>query len=74
MSTSEGLVVFSSNSWISDFGMYNRFTGTFTPNDGVTMTAEEQEAYVKETKSLVSCKLQMTTAIIENNYYKLLFQ
>ena len=74
LSTSEGLVVFSSNSWISDFGMYNRFTGTFTPNDGVTMTAEEQEAYVKETKSLVSCKLQMTTAIIENNYYKLLFQ
>lgn len=72
LSTSEGLVIFSSNSWISDKGMYNRFTGTFTPHYGVDMSEEEISKYVDVMKTTVSCKLAMTSTIIENDYYKLL--
>ena len=51
LSDSEGLVVFTSRCWKSDRGFYNRYTGEFTPADGVTMTAEEQESYVSAMKS-----------------------
>ena len=43
LSDREGLVVFTSRCWKSDKGFYNRYTGEFTPAEGVTMTAEEQE-------------------------------
>jgi phosphoglycerol transferase MdoB-like AlkP superfamily enzyme len=74
LSTSEGLVVFSSNSWISDKGMYNRFTEKFTPSANCDLTAEKLERYVSQMKTTVSCKLAMTSAIIENDYYKLLLE
>ena len=74
LSDSEGLVAFFSNSWKTDKGIYNRFTETFTPAEGVVMTAEEQEAYVNRIKTLVSCRMEMSSIIIENNYYKLVFE
>lgn len=74
LSTSEGLVIFSSNSWISDKGLYNRFTGEFTPNEENVMTEEEIENYVNAVKTNVSCRLAMTSMIIENDYYRLLFE
>ena len=74
LSDSEGLVVFSSNSWISDKGTYNRFTGKFVPHEGVTMTETEMEEYVAEMKTVASCRLQMTSIIIENDYYSLLLE
>lgn len=74
LSDSEGLVVFSSSSWISDTGMYNRFTGKFTPHDGVELEADKLESYVSKMKTTVSCKLAMTSTIIENDYYKLLLE
>lgn len=73
LSDSEGLVVFSSRCWKSDKGFYNRFTQTFTPAEGVTMTAEEQQAYVEAMKQLVGCKLDSTDLIIENNFYDAAF-
>ena len=73
LSTSEGLVVFSSRCWKSDRGFYNRFTQTFTPAPGVTMTAQEQEDYVSTMKRLVSYKLGCTVRIVENDFYSLLF-
>ena len=69
LSDSEGLVVFSSRCWKSDRGFYNRFTQTFTPAEGVTMTAEEQEEYVSAMRRLVSYKLDSTDLIIENDFY-----
>ena len=74
LSDSEGLVVFSSNSWISDMGMYNRFTEKFTLNPGVDLSEEKLERYIESTKTNISCKLAMTSTIIENDFYKLLFQ
>ena len=70
LSDSPGLVVFSSNSWMSDQGFYNRFTKEFTPAAGSTLTGVDQENYVSAMKTLVSCKIQMTPIIIENDYYR----
>lgn len=73
LSDSEGLVVFTSRSWKSDRGFYNRSTQAFTPAPGVTMTAQEQEDYVSRMKKLVGYKLDSTPLIIENNFYDYLF-
>jgi len=73
LSDSEGLVVFSSRSWKSDRGFYNRFSQTFTPAPGVEMTEEEQSAYVESMKKLVSYKLDMTNRIIESDFYDKVF-
>ena len=73
LSDSEGLVVFSSRCWKSDRGFYNRFTEEFTPAEGVTMTAQEQEEYVSAMKRLVSYKLDSTALIVENDFYSQVF-
>ena len=73
LSDSEGLVVFTSTCWMTDRGFYNRFTQEFTPAEGVTMTAEEQENYVSAMKKLVSYKLNSTALIVENNFYDAAF-
>ncbi|MGI5963140.1 MAG: LTA synthase family protein [Lawsonibacter sp.] len=73
LSDSEGLVVFSSNCWKSDKGFYNRYTQEFTPAEGVTMTAEEQEAYVSAMKKLVSYKRSSTSLIVDNDFYNVVF-
>ncbi|MDO5331423.1 MAG: LTA synthase family protein, partial [Bacillota bacterium] len=69
LSDSEGLVVFSSRSWKSDKGFYNRFTQAFTPADGVSMTESETSSYVDTMKALVANKLDVTNKIIESNFY-----
>ena len=73
LSDSEGLVVFTSTCWMSDRGFYNRFTKEFTPAEGVSMTAEEQESYVSAMKKLVGYKLESTARIVENNFYNVVF-
>ena len=73
LSDSEGLVIFTSRSWRSDRGFYNRYTQTFTPAEGVTMTQEEQNQYVSTMKKLVEYKLACTPIIVENDFYNLLF-
>ena len=74
LSESEPLVVFSSSSWLTDKGIYNRFTGEFTMAAGVTMNEEEVEDYVARIKTKANCRLSMTPIIIENDYYSLIFQ
>ena len=73
LSDSEGLVVFTSRCWKSDRGFYNRFTGEFTPAEGVTMTAEEQESYVSAMKKLVGYKLDSTPLVVENDFFDYVF-
>ncbi len=73
LSDSEGLVIFTSRSWRSDRGFYNRYPQTFTPTEGVTMTQEEQDQYVSTMKKLVEYKLACTPMIVENDFYNLLF-
>lgn len=73
LSESEGLAVFSSRCWKSDKGFYNRFTQTFTPAPGVTMSEDEQEQYVSAMKKLVGYKLDSTDLILQNDFYKIAF-
>ena len=72
LSDSEGLVVFSSRSWRSDRGFYDRYARSFTPAPGVEMTAEEQAAYVAATKKRVGYLLDSTPLIVEHDFNSLL--
>lgn len=73
LSDCEGQVIFHSRSWKTDSGYYNRYTQEFTPAEGVSMTAEEEEAYVSAMKKQVSNKLSCTELIIENDFYDYVF-
>ena len=73
LSTAPGLVVFSSNSWVTDKGLYNRYTGKFTLAEGVSMTEEEIKDYVSTMKKVVSRKLEASVSIIEEDYYDIVF-
>lgn len=72
LSEADPLVVFTSNSWKTDRGTYNRFTGTFTPAEGVEMSEEERNVYVENMKYLMQCRLKLGQLIIENDYYRTL--
>ena len=73
LSDREGMVIFSSTSWKSDKGFYNRYTQEFTPAPGVTMSDSEIEAYVSSMKKLVRYKLESTHKIVENDFYNIVF-
>lgn len=70
LSSADPIVVFFSNSWLTEKGMYNRYTGTFEPAEGVVMSEEEKNAYVENIKYIVSSRLSLGQLIIENDYYR----
>lgn len=70
LSDTDTLVVFYSNSWLTDKGRYDRYTGTFYPAEGVAMSEEEQNVYVENMKYLAACRLKLAELIIENDYYR----
>ena len=73
LSDEEGLVVFSSRSWLTDRGLYNIFSDTFTPAAGVNMTEEETETYVNNMKAIVNYRLSCTQMILDTNFYEVAF-
>jgi len=73
LSDAEGLVVFSSRSWLTDRGLYNSFSTKFTPAPGVSMTPEQTSAYVKTTIKDVKNRRQASTLIVEEDYYRFVF-
>ena len=74
LSDSAGLVIFTSRSWKTDKGFYNRFTGTFTPAEGISMSEEEKKEYVDAIKKVVKYKLQASELLISTNYYNTVFK
>lgn len=74
LSESSPIVIFSSSSWLTDQGLYNRYSGKFTLADGITMSKEEQKEYVSVVKKIVSYKLQASNLIVEQDYYNTLFK
>ena len=70
LSTGNPVVIFYSRSWMTEKGMYDRYSGTFTPAQGVEMTQEEQDVYVENTKYIVESRLKLGQLIIENDYYR----
>lgn len=69
LSDSTPFVHFSSNCWLTDKGLYNRFTGVFTPNKGVEMTEAETEKYVTAMKKVSSYKMKASELILTTDYY-----
>ncbi len=67
------LVVFANkgkgNAWITAAGTYESATGTFTPNEGITV----DEDYVGRVKKLVSAKVSYAKLLLEQDYYKYVF-
>ena len=70
LSDSEPLVIFSDRSFITDKGRYNAVTGVFTPNENVEIPDE----YVEKINSIIYKKYQMSRLILENDYYKKVFE
>ena len=72
-STCMPLVVFANtgfgNSWITAAGTYEASTGTFTPNEGITV----DENYVKTVSQLVQAKYTYAKQIIQQDYYRILY-
>ena len=71
------LVVFANNksqgnSWITAAGTYECSTKTFTPNEGISL--EDEEDYVARVKRLVAAKVNYSKLIIQEDYYKYVFQ
>lgn len=70
LSEADPIVIFFSTSWLTEKGMYNRYTGEFEPAPGVEMTKEEENVYVENIKYIVNSRLKLAQLIIENDYYR----
>lgn len=69
LADTEGLAIFSNNSWISDKGVYYSSSNTFIPNDNYEVTEE----YIANMNNIVSNKINISKYILEKNYYKYIF-
>ena len=70
LSDSDPIVIFSDRSFITDKGRYNSLTEQFTPNEGVTI----EEGYVDKINTIIYKKYQMSRLILENDYYRKIFE
>ncbi len=66
LSDTEGLIIFSNRSFITEKGRYNSLTKTFYPVEG----AEIPENYVDDISKIIYNKYQMSKMILENDYYR----
>lgn len=68
LSDSEGLVVFSNHSFITEHGHYNARTDEFTPYDDVAVP----ESYAQEIMAQVNDMFYYSAAVLTQDYYSLL--
>lgn len=66
----EQIVIFSDRSFITDKGRYSTVQDTFIPNEGV----EIPEGYVEQISEIIYQKFKMSTMILDNDYYRKIFQ
>ena len=66
----EQIVIFSDRSFITEKGRYSSVTRTFTPNEGVTVS----ETYVDEISEIIYQKYKMSALILDNDYYRNIFE
>lgn len=64
------LVFWHDYSWITDKGVYNSSTYTFTPNEGV----EVEEGYVDTIAAMVRNKIKYSRAVQYNDYFDVIAQ
>ena len=75
LSHSSQLVIFSDRSFITERGMYNAGTKTFTlfEDEEKFESEEEKDKYIKGYQSIVNNKFQISAKILETDYYGYLF-
>ena len=70
LSESDGLAMFSNNSWVTDKGIYYSNSNKFVPNEGVVIDDE----YINFINRDVINKKKASKKIMELDYYKYLFK
>lgn len=70
LSDSEGLVTLANRSWITDKGRYNSTTGESRDNNSNLL----DEKYIEKINNVVNNQFKISDLILENNYYKKVFQ
>ena len=68
LSESDGLIIFSDRSWITDYGKYNSINKKFVAFKEI----EDEKKYIKNINNIVYNRFSFSRAILENNYYKYL--
>jgi len=68
-SDAEPLVFWLNRSWKTEFGFFNAGTSSFTPIPDVTVP----ESYVNRIRSIVANKVNISNAVLEHNYFNVLF-
>lgn len=63
------LVIWNTQSWMTDKGRYDAETKKFTPNKNVKV----EENYVENMKKIVSNKINFSDQVLEEDYYRVLF-
>lgn len=66
----EQIVIFSDRSFITDKGRYSAVQDKFMPNEGV----EIPEGFVEQISEIIYQKFKMSTMILDNDYYRKIFQ
>lgn len=73
MSNSDGLVIFSDRSFITDRGRYNAVIGRFEVFDDAFATQEEEDSYVEDMKAHVDNTMKLSAKVLERDYYAYVF-
>lgn len=68
LSDSEGLVVFSNHSFITEHGRYNARTDEFTPYDDIAVP----DSYAREVMEQVNNMFLYSVAVLDHDYYGIL--
>ena len=71
-SDAEPLVFWNNLSWVTEYGRYDARHGVFTPGENFPET-EEEAAYRARIDETVRNRISMSRAIMEKDYYGLLF-
>ena len=68
-SNQQPLVIWADYSWLTEKGYYSTSYGTFTPNEGETVSDD----YVDQIKSIVANKFSFSRGVLDYDYYGILF-
>ena len=68
LSSSPGVAIFKNKSWVSDMGTYYAANGKF-----VAKVDDVPSDYVKNMNGIVNNRVAISRMIVQNNYYKYLF-
>ncbi len=68
LSTEPGLAIFNNSSWVSDYGYYFASSNSFVQKENVILP----DNYVEDMNNLVKTRTNLSSLIINNNYYDIL--